>query len=132
MRRFFTLAAGLSAALLGPAVPALAAEPASCHVGYLTYGDAVSFTGQVTITNTGTVILYGWTLRFALPVAQTFRNGWEATFTVDGQNVTGTSYEYNAKVEPGRSVQVGFNATGDVKGPRPAEFRINDSLCTTS
>ena len=132
MHRCSAIAAGLAAALLTPAVPAAAADPAICHVGYRTYGDAWSFNGQLTITNTGPATLYGWTLKFSLPAGQLLRNGWEADFTVAGQDVTAYSLRYNGEVDPGESVSVGFHAAGDVKGPRPAEFRVNDHVCTTS
>lgn len=131
MHRSMAVVAGLAAALLTPSAPAAAADPAVCHVGYVTNGDSWSFNGQVTITNTSGLTLYGWTLRFALPAGQTLRSGWEATFTVTGQEVTAKSLAYNSDVLSGRSVGVGFHASGDVKGPYPAEFRINGNLCTT-
>jgi hypothetical protein len=132
MHRSLAVAAGLAAALLTPAAPAAAADPAVCHVDYQTHGDSWTFTGKITIANTGPGTLYGWTLKFTLPAGQTFRNGWEADFTVDGQDVTGHSLEYNSVVKQKESVSVGFHAAGSVKGPRPAPFRINDYVCTTS
>jgi hypothetical protein len=129
--RFLAIAAGLAAALLTPAGPAAADEPAVCHVGYQTNGDSWTFNGQIVISNTGPATLYGWTLKFALPAGQILRSGWEADFTVDGQDVTAQSRSYNSVVDPNGSVWVGFHASGDVKGPRPAAFRINDHLCAT-
>jgi hypothetical protein len=131
MNRFLAVAAGLAAALLMPTTPAAAEDPAICHVNYRTHGDSWTFNGEIVITNTGPVTLYGWTLKFSLPAGQLLRNGWEATFTVDGQDVTAYSLKYNGEVDPGESVPVGFHASGDVRGPRPAEFRINDHRCTT-
>ncbi|MEU7901700.1 cellulose binding domain-containing protein [Actinoplanes sp. NPDC049118] len=131
MHRCLAVAAGLAAALFAPAAPAAAEEPAVCHVGYRTSGDSRTFNGQVTITNTGPVTLYGWTLKFSLPAGQVFRSGWEARFTVDGQDVTGHSLQYNGVVDRGESVSVYFRAYGDVRGSRPAGFRINDQPCTT-
>jgi hypothetical protein len=132
MHRYLAAAAGLAAALLTPAAPAAAEEPAVCHVGYQTNGDSWSFNGQIVISNTGPTTLYGWTLKFSLPAGQVLRSGWEADFTVDGQDVTAHSLSYNSVVDPKKSVSVGFHAAGNVKGPRPAEFRINDHRCTTA
>jgi hypothetical protein len=132
MRRSLAAVAGLAAALLIPAVPAAADDAAVCHVGYQTTGDASLFTGKITITNTGPATLYGWTLKFSLPAGQLFRSGWAATFTVSGQDVTGRSLTYNGEVDPEESVSVGFRAAGDVKGPPPARFRINDYLCSST
>lgn len=130
--RSLAVAAGLGAVLLMPAAPAAADDPAVCHVDYQTNGDTWTFNGQIVISNTGQATLYGWTLRFALPAGQTLRSGWEATFSVDGQDVTAHSLPYNSVVAPKKSVSVGFHASGNVRGPRPAEFRINDHLCTTA
>ncbi|GAA1616074.1 cellulose binding domain-containing protein [Actinoplanes couchii] len=132
IRRSVACVTVLTAALLTPSVPASAAATAGCDVSYVTNGDTWSFTGQITITNTGTAILYGWTLRFVLPAGQTLRSGWEATFTADGQSVTAKSLAYNSDVAPDKSVQVGFSAAGDVKGPRPPKFKVNDHVCTTT
>jgi hypothetical protein len=132
MHQLLAAAAGLITALSLPAVPAAAEEPAVCHVAYQRYGDSRSFAGRITITNTGPDILYGWTLKFPLPAPQTFRTGWEADFTVDGADVTGLAQPHNSVVGPNGSVAVWIYASGDVNGPRPAEFRINDHRCTTS
>ncbi|RZU53582.1 cellulose binding domain-containing protein [Krasilnikovia cinnamomea] len=132
MHQLLGASAGLTAALLMPTQPATAEVPAVCHVAYERTGDSWSFDGKITITNTGPSTLYGWTLKFSLPVGQTFRSGWEADFHVNGQDITGYSRPYNSVVSRENSVQVGFHAAGSVRGPRPAEFRINDHVCTTS
>jgi Cellulose binding domain len=123
--------AGLGAALLTPAAPATAAEPAICHVDYRTYGDAQAFSGLVVIANTSPVVLYSWTLNFSLPAGQALIGGWAADFAADGQEVTAQSLPYNSVVAPTKSVAVGFRATGDGRAARPAEFRVNDHVCTT-
>ncbi|MFC7530900.1 cellulose binding domain-containing protein [Actinoplanes sp. GCM10030250] len=130
MHRSVMAVAGVGAALLVPAAPAAAEEPAICHIAYQANGDTWSFNGKIVISNTGPVTLYGWTLRFSLPAGHTFGSGWEADFTVDGQDVTAYSLAYNSVVAPKKSVSVGFHASGSVKGPRPPEFRVNDHLCT--
>ena len=130
-RSLAAVATAVAAALLMPVAPAAAAAPAVCHVGYQTYGDTTNFTARIVITNTGQFTLYGWTLKFSLPAGQTLRNGWEASFTVEDQDVTARSLSYNSDVAVQKSVSVGFYATGSATGPRPAEFRINDQVCTT-
>lgn len=127
--RSVAAAAGLAAALLMPAAPALAEDAAICHVGYTTNGDSTNFTAKIVITNTSRYVINGWTLRFTLPPGQTFRTGWEARWEVAGQNITGHSLSYNSVVESERSVSVAFYATGSVNGPRPAQFSVNDYPC---
>ena len=128
--RSIAVAAGVAAALLMPVAPASAADDAVCNIGYKTYGDTKFLTAGIVITNTGPSTLYGWTLRFSLPAGQTFINGWEADFTVNGQEVTATSLNYNKDVKRGGSVPVGFNAYGNAAAPGPADFRVNNYVCT--
>ena len=129
--RSIAVAAGLAAALLMPVAPAAAAAGEVCNIGYVTNGDSRSFTAGIVITNIGPSTLYGWTLKFSLPAGQTFINGWEADFKAAGQDVTATALEYNKNVKEGGTVTVGFNARGNATAPGPAEFRVNNYVCTT-
>lgn len=126
------VAAGLAAALLLPAAPASAAADPACNITYKTYGDTWNFNGDIIITNTGQATLYGWTLKFTLPTEQRWINGWEARFTVDGQDVTGVSLPYNSEVARGVSKTVGFHGSGSARAPRPTGFTINDEVCSVS
>ena len=130
--RSIAVAAGLAAALLMPVAPAAAAPTAVCDIGYKTYGGTGHLTADIIITNTGPSPLYGWTLKFSLPAGQTFISGWEADFEAKGQDVTGTAKEYNKDVARGGRVWLGFNAHGNAAAPGPANFWVNDQLCTKS
>jgi endoglucanase len=85
------------------------------------------FTAQVTITNSGSAALNGWTLGFAFPGDQKVSQGWSATWSQSGADVTAKSMDWNGGLAPGASVTVGFQATGSPG--TPAEFDLNDQVC---
>jgi len=90
------------------------------------------FTANITIRNTGTAAVNGWTLRFAFGAsAQQVTQGWSATWAQTGANVTGTNLSYNGTIAAGASIGVGFNGSGGAN-PRPTAFTLNDAVCTAS
>jgi endoglucanase len=112
-----------------------AAQPAepSCRVTYTNYGTwtgGTGFTGQVTITNTGSTPITGWTLRFAFVGDQKVREAWMARVSQSGATVTATNESYNSRIEPGASVMFGFNATtAGGANPDPGLFFLNGAAC---
>ena len=85
------------------------------------------FAGNVTITNTGTSPISGWTLQFNVPV--TISSIWNATLV----SQTGTTYviqnaSYNATIQPGASVTLGFNATPGRPAQAPTKYVLNGVL----
>jgi endoglucanase len=86
------------------------------------------FTAQVTITNSGSAALNGWTLEFAFPGTQKVGQGWSATWSQSGGEVTAKSLGWNAAIAPGASLTIGFQATGSATGA-PAGFDLNDQPC---
>jgi endoglucanase len=104
--------------------------PASdCAVGY----DATKWQGglsaHVTLTNTGTTAWTSWKLGFAFPGTQHITTGWSANWSQNGKDVTATNMPWNGTVEPGKSVYIGFNASGG--GADPNAFTINGKACKT-
>ena len=62
---------------------------ATCRVDYSVGNDWGSgFTANVSITNSSTTTINGWTLRFPFPGNQQLNNGWEATWSQTGSQVT--------------------------------------------
>ncbi|MER7460810.1 glycoside hydrolase family 9 protein [Micromonospora sp. NPDC126480] len=110
-----------------------AVPPATCAVTYTTHGSWPSgFTTQVTVRNTGTTAVDGWSLKFAFTGAQKVGHGWSAKLTQAGATVTATSERWNAKIKPGGSVTFGFNGTSDAgANPKPGLFTLNGSPCTS-
>lgn len=114
--------------------PSLTLPPAalSCHIGYSTSPSGGTFTANIVINNTGTTAINGWTLGFTLPGNETLTQpGWSATYTQNGQNVAATNVSYDAAINPGTNVTIGFNGTysGTYAG-NPASFTVNGVTCT--
>jgi endo-1,4-beta-xylanase len=91
------------------------------------------FTANVTITNTGTSAINGWTLAFAFPSGQSITPpGWSATWAQTGANVTATNLDWNRTLNAGTgSTTMGFNGTFTGTNTAPASFTLNGTACTT-
>ncbi|NGY64693.1 cellulase family glycosylhydrolase [Lentzea sp. NEAU-D13] len=107
----------------------------TCKVGYSapSWGGGSGFTASVTITNTGTSAIDGWTLAFSYANGQKVTlPGWGATWAQSGGNVTATNLSWNRTLAPNGSTSIGFNGTYSGSNPAPASFTLNGSTCTTS
>jgi len=111
--------------------PSPSGNGAACRVSYATNDWNTGFTANITITNTGTTTLDGWTLRFTFPGAQQIGQGWSAVWSQSGANVTATNMSYNGILQPGDSISIGFNGTHSGSNPLPTSFTLNDVACTT-
>ena len=75
------------------------------------------FTGQLTVTNTGTTALTGWTVTYSYTQGQTLQNGWNGTWTQSGANVTVANASYNGSLAPGASATgIGANFSETSQG----------------
>ena len=90
------------------------------------------FGGSITITNTGTTTLNGWTLGFTFPGSQQITQGWNGVFAQSGANVTVTNESYNGTLAPGASVNPGFNGSWSDSNSNPTSFTVNGATCSTS
>jgi endoglucanase len=128
-------AAGNASAASAPLTVTTADPPAAgaCRVGYVTSGWDSGFSANITITNTGTAALNGWTLAFTFPsTGQKVSQSWSATFTQTGTSVTATNVSYNGTLAPGASTGFGFNGTHTGTNPKPTSFTLNGVACTVS
>ncbi|MBF8189547.1 cellulose binding domain-containing protein [Nonomuraea sp. K274] len=63
----------------------------------------------LTITNTGTSAINGWTVTFTLPAGHTMAGSWNGAVTVSGQTVTIRNAAHNGTLAPGTgTTSVGF------------------------
>jgi cellulase/cellobiase CelA1 len=81
------------------------------------------------VTNTGGTAINGWTLAFSYAGNQTVTQGWSATWSQSGKNVTATALSWNASLAPGGSTNIGFN--GSYSGPNlaPTAFTLHGVAC---
>ncbi|MEV0158285.1 cellulose binding domain-containing protein [Micromonospora sp. NPDC050686] len=87
------------------------------------------FTAEVTITNTGSGTVNGWTLNYNLPSGQTVTNAWNATVTQSGTAVTARNAGYNGTLAPGASTNFGYQATLSGAFAAPSSFTLNGTAC---
>ncbi len=88
------------------------------------------FTATVTVKNTGTSRISGWTLGWSFAGDQRISNGWNATVTQSGSTVTARDAGWNGTLEPGGSVGFGFQATYSGTNAIPARYTLNGALCS--
>ena len=89
-------------------------------------------TESITITNTGSSAINGWSLVFTLPSGQTITSGWNATYTPASGQVTAKNVSYNATLAPGASTSIGFQATHTGNTSKPTGFTLNGTTCATA
>jgi endo-1,4-beta-xylanase len=87
-------------------------------------------TDNITITNTGTAAINGWSLKFNLPSGQTITSGWSATYSPTSGQVTATNVSYNAAIPPGGSTTIGFQASHNGNSAAPSGFTLNGAACS--
>ncbi|MFI7213524.1 PHB depolymerase family esterase [Micromonospora maritima] len=104
----------------------------ACRVGYVVNAWSTGLTASVTITNTATSPVNGWSLAFTLPGGQTVTGGWNATYAPTSGAVTARNVSYNGAIAPGGSVTIGFQATHTGNTGSPGAFTLNGSLCAVA
>jgi mannan endo-1,4-beta-mannosidase len=114
-------------------MPAATTAPAgTCNVVYkITNSWPGGFQGDVTIKNTGTAAVNGWTLKWTFANGQVISQLWNGTVAQSGSAVTVTNASWNGPIAVGATVNFGFlsswnNATNAV----PTSFTLNGSSCT--
>lgn len=107
----------------------------ACKVSYVVQNQwPGGFTANLTITNTGSTALNGWTLTFTFPGSQQITQLWNGSVTQSGSRVTITNAAYNGQVPAGAAVSSapGFNGSWTGSNPNPTSFMLNGATCTTS
>ncbi|WP_201779976.1 cellulose-binding domain-containing protein [Lentzea aerocolonigenes] len=88
------------------------------------------FQASVTVRNTGTSTINGWTLRWSFADGQTVDGMWNATSRQSGATVNAVNANYNPQIAPGASVQIGFNGSVRGRNSVPGVFALNGEACT--
>ena len=102
----------------------------TCHIGYSVPNQwNTGFTAAITVGNTGTTAINGWTLKWTFPSGQTISSGWNGTYTQSGTNVTVTNASWNGAIAAGSSVSIGFNGAYSGTNTAPTSFTLNGTTC---
>ncbi|WP_245647206.1 lytic polysaccharide monooxygenase [Microtetraspora niveoalba] len=100
--------------------PSTSPGPGGCAATYTIANQwQGGFQGEVTVRNTGTASIGGWTVGWTLPSGQTITQVWNGTATQSGGSVTVRNVGYNGALAPNASTTFGFlgNASGAVTAP---------------
>ncbi|MET8086853.1 glycoside hydrolase family 6 protein [Micromonospora sp. NPDC005194] len=111
-------------------IPVTAAQAATqCDIAYTTNDWQGGFTANITIKNLGDPV-NGWTLGWTFPnSSQRVQQGWSATYTQSGSQVTARSLSYNGTLANGASTNIGFNGAWSGSNPKPTSFTLNGVVC---
>ncbi|MFF0312547.1 endo-1,4-beta-xylanase [Streptosporangium sp. NPDC004379] len=104
----------------------------ACRVSYTMNSWGNGFTAGISITNTGSSTLNGWSLEFTLPSGQTITSGWNATYSPSSGRVTARNVDYNGTLAPGATTDIGFQAGHTGNTSKPDSFTLNGASCTVA
>ncbi|HEU5156754.1 MAG TPA: glycoside hydrolase family 9 protein [Streptosporangiaceae bacterium] len=103
----------------------------TCKIGYaVRSASSGGFSADVTITNTGSSAINGWSLRWAWTGDQKVTQSRFARVSQSGATVTATNVAANKVIKPGRSATFGITATtASGTTAAPALFTLNGASC---
>jgi hypothetical protein len=126
----FTDSTGAVLATQAADLPITAATP--CAVTYRTSSQwSTGFVAQVSVANTGTTAINGWSLAFSYPGDQHVTSGWNAAVQQSGAAVTAANLGYDASIAPGAAVTFGVMGSWHVSNAAPTGFTLNGANCQT-
>lgn len=102
----------------------------SCSVHYaVTSQWPGGFGASVTINNTSTSAMNGWSLRWSYANGQAITQIWNASYTQSGNVFTATNLSYNSTIAPGGNTNFGFNGSWSGSNTNPTAFTLNGANC---
>jgi endoglucanase len=115
-RPYRRIVALVSAAALGlglaTATAPQAAAATGCSATYSTQSEwSGGFVGSVTVTDSGTTAITGWTVTFTFAGNQTVTSSWNASLSQSIEYVTASNLSYNGSLGVGSSTSFGFQGT---------------------
>jgi len=127
------VASTLSAAPAALAQGADTTGSISCHIDYMIQNQFHSgFVANISISNTGTTPISGWTLTWSFADGQTITSYFNGNFVQTGANVSVQSRVYDGNIAPASTlvIDVGFVGTwNNITNSIPASFALNGTTC---
>ncbi|WP_236004505.1 cellulase family glycosylhydrolase [Amycolatopsis pittospori] len=112
------------------AVTTRTGESGGCAVTYKVGSQWQSgFQGEVSIRNTGTSAVDGWTVAWSFANGQQVTQMWGAIATQGGAGVSARNESWNAAIPAGGSVSLGFTASHTGINTAPSAFALNGASC---
>ncbi|MEV8096846.1 cellulose binding domain-containing protein [Kitasatospora sp. NPDC085879] len=128
-------ASAIATVIVAGGVVALASSASAASLGAVYSRSSTwdsGYTGQYVVSNPTSTAIDGWTLSFDLPAGAKISSLWNASYTASGQHVTVKPESWNKRIEPGRTVDVGFVVQGSGGAQaEPGHCLINDVSCSS-
>jgi endo-1,4-beta-xylanase len=107
---------------------------ASCQITYAIQSQwATGFVvNPLTIRNTGSAAINGWTLTWTFGGNQQISNAWGILITQTGASVSGRNDTWDATIPAGGTVVPGFQASYSGTNARPSNFALNGTACSVT
>jgi hypothetical protein len=70
------------------------------------------YQATVTVTNSGSTPINGWTVNFTLPAGESIATSWSNVMTQSGQQITAANASFNGSIAAGANTTWGFNVNG--------------------
>jgi cellulose 1,4-beta-cellobiosidase len=122
------VAGSVALVAVAAAPPAANAQSGSCSAAYSVTSDWGSgFTAAITVTDSGTSAITGWTLTYAYTGNQALTQGWNGNWSQSGETVTVTNESYNGSLSAGGTTSLGANFSYSGTNTAPASV-----TCTAS
>lgn len=103
----------------------------ACAVAYrITEQWQGGFQANVTVRNTGTAAVNGWSLVWTFSNGESVREMWDASGRQYGSIVSAANTSYNRQIAAGASVRFGFNGNSRGRPVPPAGFSVNGVKCS--
>jgi sugar lactone lactonase YvrE len=102
-----------------------------CHVAYTVTGQwNDGFEAAITIKNTGSTPINGWSLDWTWAANQQITESWNSADKQKGHNATLTNLGWNKSIAAGATLTgMGFNASYSGTNTAPTAFSVNGTLC---
>jgi cellulase/cellobiase CelA1 len=111
--------------------PTTMPPPRTCRVAYATQSQWTGgFVASVTVHNTGTAPVDGWTLGFSFAGDQRIASLWGGVHTQTGAAVTVRDAGWNSMIAPGGSASFGLQGAWTASNAPPGAFTLNGAPCT--
>lgn len=114
--------------------PSPTPQQLACSAAYRVTLDAGGyFTAELTVQNTGTKTIDGWTLEFDFPQDQRVTTGWGGVWHQDQSHVRVRDLIYNGSLARDETVKIGFvGSYGGGANAAPSRFTLNGVRCQSA
>jgi hypothetical protein len=120
----------VSTTVTPPTTPPPTPPATQCQAADKTTSDwPGGFVAEVTLTNTATTAVNGWSLAVSLGGDQHVTSSWAAKWVQSGSTVTLTSETWNATIQPGAAVTLGLVGTYAKSNAPPTTAALNGTPC---